>query len=449
MSDDPFRRDILSVRDITSRVRRLLEQRIGRVWIEGECSNVSTPNSGHVYFTLKDENSQIQAAWFRGRRPPDALIPADGMKLRVHGLITAYEKGSQIQVLVEQAEDAGRGDLQRRFEKLKEKLKAEGLFDPARKRPLPLLPRRIGVVTSPTGAAVRDILNVLTRRFPDRHVILAPVPVQGDAAAASIARAIDYFSERRSVDVLIIGRGGGSLEDLWCFNEETVARAIARCSVPVISAVGHETDFTIGDFTADVRAPTPSAAAEIVIGRKADFEEQLRRLNQRLAGALDQRRLRLRDRLSRLRAHRLFHEPAHLVKSHRQQVARLEDRMQRSLQRRVTEPQRQLAEQRLRLRHALEHLLNETRRHLDELDASRMREAKQRARDLRRRLDQQKRQLNALDPFQVLRRGFSITRTADGRVLQRIEDLQPGARLETLTRDGKLLSTLDQVEPNP
>ncbi len=261
MAEGPFDRKVVGVREITARVRRLLEGQIGRLWIEGECSNVSTPNSGHVYFTLKDETSQIQAAWFKGRRPPGALLPRDGMKLRVYGLITAYERGSQIQVLVEQAEDAGAGDLQKRFEELKARLKKEGLFDASAKKPLPVLPRRIGIVTSPTGAAVRDILQVLTRRYPDRHLILAPVMAQGDGSARGISAAIRFFNEQRMVDVMIVGRGGGSLEDLWSFNEESVARAIYESEIPVISAVGHEVDFTISDFVADARAPTPSAAA--------------------------------------------------------------------------------------------------------------------------------------------------------------------------------------------
>jgi exodeoxyribonuclease VII large subunit len=440
-------RDILTVRDVTSRVRRLLEQQVGRIWVEGECSNVSTPNSGHIYFTLKDETSQIQAAWFRGRRSPEALIPKDGMKLRVHGMVTAYERSSQIQIMVDEVEDAGLGDLRKRFDELKEKLQKEGLFDAQRKRPLPLLPRRIGVVTSPTGAAIRDILNVLTRRFPDREVLIAPVPVQGDAAAGRIARAIDYFQAGQSVDVLIIGRGGGSLEDLWCFNEEVVARAIDRCTIPLISAVGHEIDFTISDFVADVRAPTPSAAAELVIGRKQDFETQILRLQQRLTGSLDQRRLRLRDRLSRMQAHRLFHEPAHLVKSHRQQIARLSDRMQRSLQRQITDPQRKLAESKITMRHALESKLRDPQRHLDELDQSRQRILTEQLRSLTRQLDAHQNQLRAFNPYEVLRRGFSITRTAEGKVINNLKNLTPGTTLETLTHQGQLTSTLDTVTP--
>lgn len=447
MAEGPFDRQVIQVRDLAARVRRLLETRVGKVWVEGECSNVSRPSSGHIYFTLKDEASQIQAAWFRGRRGPDAIVPRDGMKLRVFGLVTAYERGSQIQVLVEQAEDAGAGDLQKRFEELKARLQAEGLFDPARKRPLPLLPRRIGVVTSPTGAAVRDILQVLGRRYPDRHVLLAPVMAQGEGSARGIAAAIEYLNRNQLVDVMIVGRGGGSLEDLWSFNEEVVARAIHASAIPVISAVGHETDFTISDFVADVRAPTPSAAAELVIGRKEDFEATLSRLRQRLGGALNQRVLTLKNRLARARGHKLFHEPRHLVAARRQQLERLDDRLRQSLTRRATEPQRVLAEHRLTLRHLMEHRLRETQRRVDELEATRLRAMDLTLRDARQQLDRHLRGLNAYNPHNVLRRGYSITRAPGGAVIEKLSALKPGAPLETLTRDGSILSVVEKVQP--
>lgn len=442
-AEEPFQRKVLSVRDVTGQVRHLLEKSIGRVWIEGECSNVSMPNSGHVYFTLKDKQSQIQAAWFKGRRSPESLIPKDGMKVRLYGLVTAYERGSQIQVLVEEAEDSGLGDLQKRFDQLKQKLQKEGLFEPGRKRLLPLLPAKIGIVTSPTGAAIRDMLQVLNRRFPDRHILIAPVPVQGQAAAGSIAKAIHYFSQAGNVEVVIIGRGGGSLEDLWAFNEETVARAIEGCSLPVISAVGHEIDFTISDFVADLRAPTPSAAAELVIGRKIDFENNLARMDQRLQSALNQKRLSLRNHLYELRNHKLFHEPVHLVSGYRQKIRRHEDRMQRALLRVVQDPQRKLSEQRLRLRHSLEHRLRETQRQVDELEQNQNRMLLNRMEHQRSQLENFSRQLNALNPYQVLRRGFSITRDKNGKVISEVKNLKPGLQLETITHTGRIHSTLD------
>ncbi|OGV74134.1 MAG: exodeoxyribonuclease VII large subunit, partial [Lentisphaerae bacterium RIFOXYA12_FULL_60_10] len=255
----------LTVTELTRRIRAALEQGIGPVVVEGEVSNVRRPSSGHCYFTLKDETAQIAAVLFRGVLETLRIVPKDGLQVRVRGELTVYEKNGNYQILVRHLEETGRGSLQARFEQLKSRLQQEGLFDAARKRPLPVLPRHIGIVTSPTGAAIRDILQVLSRRFPNLHVLVAPVRVQGDGAAEAIAAAIDRLNQRADLDVLIIGRGGGSLEDLWAFNEEVVARAVFRSRLPVISAVGHEIDFTISDFVADVRAPTPSAAAEIVV----------------------------------------------------------------------------------------------------------------------------------------------------------------------------------------
>jgi exodeoxyribonuclease VII large subunit len=253
---------VYQVSELTRALKALIESSIGSVWIEGEISNLRRPPSGHLYFTVKDATAQISAVLFKGNQRGLTFIPRDGLLVRVQGDVTVYEHGGNYQVIVRQMRESGAGALQARFEALKARLQAEGLFDPSRKKPLPLLPRRVGIVTSPTGAVIRDILNVLGRRFPNLHLMLVPVRVQGAGAAEEVAAAIDLLNERGEVDVMIVGRGGGSMEDLWCFNEEVVARAIARSRIPVISAVGHETDFTISDFVADVRAPTPSAAAE-------------------------------------------------------------------------------------------------------------------------------------------------------------------------------------------
>jgi exodeoxyribonuclease VII large subunit len=251
------RRKIYRVTELTRRIKAVLEDEVGTVWVEGEVSNAKLMTNGHLYFTLKDETSQLTAAFFRFQQSGARVEVKDGAKLRALGRITVYEPRGQYQLIVQKLEAAGQGSLQEAFEKLKGKLNQEGLFDSARKRPLPRLPRHIGIVTSPTGAAIRDMLQILGRRFPNLHIVVAPVRVQGEGAAEEIAAALDLLNQRADLDVLIVGRGGGSLEDLWAFNEEAVARALARSRLPVISAVGHEIDFTISDFVADVRAPHP------------------------------------------------------------------------------------------------------------------------------------------------------------------------------------------------
>ena len=265
----------ITVSELNRQARQLLEQGIARVWVEGEVSNLARPASGHVYFTLKDASAQLRCAWFRQRQRGPTIHLKNGDKMLALGKVGIYEARGDYQMVVERVEAAGEGELRRRFELLKKKLQAEGLFDEDRKLPLPELPRRIGIVTSPSGAAIRDMLSVLRRRFPMVPVIIYPAAVQGDAAAGELVSALNKATERNECDVLIIGRGGGSIEDLWPFNEEIVARAIGDSPLPVISAVGHEVDFTIADFVADLRAPTPSGAAELVV---PDQDEWLRRM---------------------------------------------------------------------------------------------------------------------------------------------------------------------------
>src|SRR5688572_18903449 len=258
-------RDIYSVGRLNAEARMLLESGLPALWVEGELSNFAAPSSGHWYFTLKDRDAQIRCAMFRTRNGGVGFRPKDGQHLVVRGRVSLYEPRGDYQLIAEMMEDAGEGALKREFDRLKAKLSAEGLFDAALKRPLPAMPRRIAVVTSPTGAAVRDVLHILARRFPPAAVLVVPTPVQGAAATESIIAAIDTAANRGDIDVIILARGGGSIEDLWCFNDERVARAIRRTSVPVVCGVGHEIDFTIADFAADVRAPTPSGAAELVV----------------------------------------------------------------------------------------------------------------------------------------------------------------------------------------
>lgn len=273
----------ISVSELNRQVKTLLERNLATLWVEGEISNLARPASGHLYFSLKDETSQIRCAWFRQRQRGPTINLGNGDQVLAFGRVSIYEARGDYQLIVEQLEEAGVGELRRRFEALKKSLLAEGLFDDDAKQDLPGLPARIGIVTSPSGAAVRDILTVLKRRFPSIPVVIYPTLVQGDTAAILIADAIDRAAERNECDVLVITRGGGSLEDLWSFNEEVVARAIHRCPIPIVSAVGHEIDFTIADFVADVRAPTPSAAAELIVPDQDEWARNLARTATRIA----------------------------------------------------------------------------------------------------------------------------------------------------------------------
>ena len=302
----PAIRQVFSVSELTATLRDVLETRFAEVWVEGELSNAKVWTTGHLYFTLKDGGSQIKGVMFRSALRYLKFKPEDGLHVVVRGRVSVYDPKGEYQIVAEHMEPHGYGRLQLAFDQLKKKLAAEGLFDTARKRPLPALPRRIGIVTSIDGAALRDIIRVLRRRYPNAHLIIAPSRVQGEDSAGEIVRALRQIARIHGVDVVIVGRGGGSLEDLWAFNEEKVARAIAACPVPVISAVGHETDFTIADFVADLRAPTPSAAAEVVVRRKDEFYGHIDNLCDRLTQSL-------RNRLRRLdaRVHALVARPGY------------------------------------------------------------------------------------------------------------------------------------------
>ena len=418
------RRKVYRVVELTRRIKAVLEDDIGAVWVEGEVSNAKGVGSGHLYFTLKDEGAQIAAAFFRFQASGCKVAIRDGVQLRVLGRVTVYEPRGQYQLIVQKVEAAGQGSLQEQFEKRKEQLAREGLFDPARKRPLPLLPRHLGIVTSPTGAAIRDILQILDRRFPNLHVVIAPVRVQGEGAAAEIAAAIDLLNRREDLEVLIVGRGGGSLEDLWAFNEEAVARALARSRLPVISAVGHEIDFTISDFVADVRAPTPSAAAELVVGAKAAFEEQVATLRRRAGAALRQQLLLWRARWVRAAHSYVFREPANLLLRHRQRVLQLRDLARRSLLDAVRARQQRLDEAGLRMGHPLQLAVQQARQLVARRHA----------------------QLEALSPLAILERGYSITQASDGAVLTDPRSMQPGEVILTRLARGRLHATVTTVE---
>lgn len=332
-------RRILTVTQLTSLVRGVLEENFEHVWVEGEVSNLTMPTSGHLYFTLKDSGAQIRCVIFRAAARAIKFRPRDGMGLILRGRLTVYEQRGEYQIIGEYLEPKGIGALQLAFMQLKEKLAKEGLFDESRKRPLPLLPQRIGIVTSPTGAAIHDMLNVITRRFANVEVLLCPVKVQGEGAAEEIAGAIADLNRHGKIDVMIVGRGGGSLEDLWAFNEEVVARAIARSRIPVISAVGHEVDFTIADLVADLRAPTPSAAAELVVKSKAELTAECAALMHRLRQGVLHRLAGFRGRLQVLSSG--IKDPAMLLGHLGQRLDDLQERLDnaaaRQLERRQAE----------------------------------------------------------------------------------------------------------------
>ena len=314
---------IYTVSDLTTEIRTVLEDSFAGVWVEGELSNFRHHSSGHMYFTLKDQESQIRAVMFRQQNRQLKFRPQDGLAILMYGEISVYEPRGEYQIVGEYMEPRGIGALQLAFEQLKERLQAEGLFDDSRKRPIPMLPGRIGVITSPTGAAIRDILQVLRRRFAGVDVLIYPVTVQGDQAAPEIVEAIRELNRRGGLDVLIVARGGGSIEDLWAFNEEVVARAIAASKIPVISAVGHQVDYTIADFVADLRAPTPSAAAELVVSKTDELAQRLDDLQARMSGAVRSRLDALIVRVGGLERHLRLLNPMERIRMRRRHLTAL------------------------------------------------------------------------------------------------------------------------------
>ncbi|HRR26490.1 MAG TPA: exodeoxyribonuclease VII large subunit [Acidobacteriota bacterium] len=411
---DVAERKIYRVSELVGEVRRELEGEFRDIWIQGEISNLKKPPSGHWYFVLKDKDAQIAAVFFRLHNRLLQFDPEDGMDVLVRGSVTVYPPRGQLQVMVETMEPLGRGALQLAFEQLKARLQAEGLFDSAHKKKLPLLPRRIGVVTSPTGAAVQDILRVLKRRNDRIDVLIYPTRVQGKGAAEEIAAGIDYLNSRDDIDVLIVGRGGGSLEDLWAFNEEAVARAIFRSRIPVISAVGHEIDFTIADFVADLRAPTPSAAAEIVSAHREELLHRVEQLTRRAVQGIRYILQGWRQKLERLRHSRGFVDA--------------ETRVRFQLQR--------LDEARLRLSAAMGPLLDKTRRRVREDWNSLVRATQLYLSDVSARVRQAQGKLEAYSPLQVLQRGYAIVTNQAGMVVRSPDQLRPKELMHVRVQGG-------------
>ncbi len=385
---------VWSVSDANSAVRDLVENSFMPFWLRGEISNLVIHRSGHVYLSLKDERSQIRAVYFGGAAAVRELQLQNGAQIEAHGRLTVYEVRGEYQFAIRTIRPTGLGELQRRFEELKRKLEAEGLFAPERKRPIPALPRAVGVITSPTGAAIRDFLQIVDRRFPNLPVRIYPAQVQGAGAAAQVAAGIEFFNRAGNVEVLVVTRGGGSMEDLWPFNEEVLARAVAASRIPVISAVGHEIDFTICDFVADLRAPTPSAAAELVIGRREEMEATVERLARSLRRAVDFRLMEARGALDRLAGSACFREPRHLVQMRGQQLDELQLRLTAAAELAVT-----------------------VRRHRLEALAGR---------------------LHILDPRRQLERGYAILTDGAGRPVVSALGQRRGAELTAHLADGTL-----------
>lgn len=401
------------------------------LWVEGEISNLARPGSGHIYFSLKDQHAQVRCAMFRGANRNLQFRPDDGLQVLARARVTIYEPRGSFQLIVEQMLPAGEGLLRRKFEALKSRLESEGLFDQAVKKALPALPRRIGIVTSPTGAAIRDMLHVLKRRFPAVPVIVYPVAVQGDSAKSEIVAALRSAADRNECDVLIVGRGGGSLEDLWAFNEEVVARAIAACPIPVISAVGHEVDFTICDLVADLRAPTPSAAAELVVPNAAVWLETGRAIAQRavtaMGRALRERRLRL-EALSRRISRR---HPGFVMRQYAQRLDELGQRMATTLAHRLAMQRLQLDGMTSRLRLAAP--FAQIRRTAQRLNGIRLRHDSA----MQTHLDATKNQvallaarLQAVSPLATLERGYAlVTESQTGKLIRDANQLRTGQKI--------------------
>ena len=411
----------ITVSQLNRQVKTLLEKGLGRLWVEGEISNIAKPASGHIYFSLKDDSAQIRAAFFRQRQRGPTIGLKNGDQVLAFGRVSLYEPRGDYQLIVEQIEPAGEGALKRQFEVLKKMLAAEGLFDEDRKQPLPDLPARIGVITSPSGAAIRDILSVLGRRFPSIPVVVYPAAVQGDAAPGELIAALQSAIDRNECDVLIMGRGGGSLEDLWAFNDEKLARAMATCPIPLVSAVGHEVDFTIADFVADVRAPTPSGAAELIVPDREDWLRSINSLAARIA-RLGQRTVEDRAQTLDWLARRL------LQTSPEQTLLRQHDRLS-NMQRRLLSAMRQgVAAQ----RPALTNLWQRLQRGGPEAIAT-----------PRHRLQLAMRGLHAVSPLATLDRGYAIVEDVDSRkVLMRAADAEVGTDIRARLASGELIATV-------
>lgn len=436
----------ISVSQLNRRARALLEQGIARLWVEGEISNMSRPASGHIYFSLKDEAAQVSAAWFRQRQRGPAIGFRNGDKVLAYGRVSIYEARGNYQLIVEQMEPAGEGVLKQRYEALKRKLLAEGLFEEARKQALPALPERIGVITSSSGAAIRDVVSVLGRRFPAVPVVVYPAAVQGEAAPGDLLEALETAIRRDECDVLIIGRGGGSLEDLWAFNDETLARAVAACPIPVVSAVGHEVDFTICDFVADVRAPTPSGAAELVVPDQRDWLHRVGTLALRI-GRFGQRAVEDRyQELDWLGKRLVAASPAVTLRRQRDSLRENRARLAAAMHRQILE--RQNDSQTLRGKFMQRSPALAVQRSIGRLAELRQRLAAgshDALSEMNHRLALLGRALHSVSPLATLDRGYAIVKDSQGKVLTEAAAAERGDEIRAQLSKGELVANVTKV----
>jgi len=437
----------LTVSELTARIRDLLGKNFADIWVEGEISNCREAQSGHIYFTLKDDRSQVRCVFFKQQQRGVKFRPEDGLHVTVRGSISVYEARGEYQIYAENLEPVGLGALQLAFEQLKKRLEAEGLFAAERKKPLPMLPGRIGLITSPRGAAVRDVVRILRRRFPNVHLVVFPVRVQGEGAAAEIVKALKFFNQKKLVDVLILARGGGSMEDLWAFNEEPLARAIAASEIPVISGVGHETDFTIADFVADVRASTPSSAAELVVQTRREFDKHIADLRETLASLVRYRLLDLSKRVHELSARRGFRRPLDLLRQQRQRADEMTSRLALGLRARLGQSRERFTALHLRIaRFDFRVKISAFRLRLEKCSADLGVGAERLLRTKREGLERLALQLHERSPLKVLERGYAIASDADGNLLRDAAQVQLGDAVSIQLHRGRLSAEVKKKE---
>jgi exodeoxyribonuclease VII large subunit len=439
-------RYVLTVSELTLEIKESLETKFSDVWVEGEISNLRMPPSGHTYFTLKDDFSQIRAVLFRMQVRGIRFSLEDGLHVICRGRLNLYEKRGEYQIILEEMEPKGIGALQLAFLQLKERLEKEGLFDISHRKPIPIIPQKIGIITSPTGAVIKDMLHIIERRFENVNILLYPVRVQGEGASLEIAQGIEYFNKEMEVDVIIVGRGGGSLEDLWAFNEEVVARAIYRSAIPIISAVGHETDYTIADFVADLRAPTPSAAAELVVRNKEEVKNRIQHSQERSISHI--RHIIQENRTELFHLRKMLRDPRKRIEEY---FLRVDDLVNRFLSlttwvlKRKTERHLHLAEN-LVLRSPLQKIRNlrlfvlENRRRLEQNIKHSIEIQRERARGVWGKLD-------SLSPLSILQRGYSITRKIPSlQILRDVSHVKGGDKVEVTLYRGTIRCGVEKVQ---